>query len=135
MTGGTIVILGKTGRNFAAGMSGGIAYIYDQDNQFVPLCNKAIVDLEKIEAGGEQHPQGNSLEALKSDMTKYDEQRLKLIISRHLQYTNSNVAKKILANWDKSLSKFIKVMPVDYRRALLEKQAKEAQQTASTGGQ
>ena len=135
MTGGTIVILGKTGRNFAAGMSGGIAYIYDQDNQFNPLCNKAIVDLEKIEAGGEQHPQGNSLEALKSDMTKYDEQRLKLIISRHLQYTNSNVAKKILANWDKSLSKFIKVMPVDYRRALLEKQAKEAQQTASTGGQ
>ncbi len=134
MTGGTIVVLGSTGRNFAAGMSGGIAYIYDADEQFERLCNTAIVDLERIKPNGTKLENGKTLSALKADMTQYDEQRLKLIVSRHLHYTNSNVAKRILGNWDKHLAKFIKVMPVDYRRALIEMKAKKADAASSTGG-
>ncbi len=135
MTGGVVVVLGKTGRNFAAGMSGGIAYVLDEDNQFDVLCNQAIVDLEKIDPAADRHPQDNDLAAINSDMTQYDEQRLKLLISRHLHYTNSNIAKKILANWDDYLGKFVKVMPVDYRNALMKLKAKKAQQEEMGGKQ
>ena len=99
MTGGKVVILGSTGRNFAAGMSGGIAYILDEYNKFNDLCNTEMVDLGKIESAE-------------------DMDTLKTIISNHLNYTDSNQAKKILESWQTMLPKFVKVMPRDYKRVL-----------------
>ncbi len=110
MTGGVVVCLGSTGRNFAAGMSGGIAYVYDQDGQFDALCNKQMVELESIK------PDGTN--ANLADMNSADETRLKIIIESHLKYTASAVAKAMLDDWSTTLSKFVKVMPVDYRRAM-----------------
>ena len=138
MTGGIVVVLGETGRNFAAGMSGGIAYVLDEKGDFDQRCNLAQVELEPIaeeddalEALGHQ---GGDLEShgkvdVSHDMTRFDAIRLKQLIANHLQYTDSAVAKNILDNWDAYLPKFKKVMPVDYRRALLEMQ--EAQKSAS----
>jgi len=133
MTGGVVVVLGKTGRNFAAGMSGGIAYVLDGDQRFERLCNMAMVDLEPV-AEEERHletlgHQKGDLEAhglvdVMYDMTRYDAARLKTLIENHLHYTNSDRAREILENWDVYLPKFVKVMPVDYRRALEEMQAK-----------
>jgi len=99
MTGGTVVILGKTGRNFAAGMSGGIAYILDEEGNFSNKCNKEMVGLEKIEDIEEAN-------------------KVKSMIQKHYDYTNSDVAKRILDNWSKMVDKFVKVMPVDYKRML-----------------
>tara|TARA_B110000003_G_scaffold276337_1_gene322295 strand:+ start:10 stop:3630 length:3621 start_codon:yes stop_codon:yes gene_type:complete len=113
MTGGTVVILGRTGQNFAAGMSGGVAYIYDPDNTFNNYCNLSMVTLHKVER-----------ENIKTDMPKHlnlaDEVILKTLIEKHGQYTDSSIAKKILSNWDKELENFIKVMPIEYKRALTE---------------
>ncbi len=119
MTGGVVVCLGGTGRNFAAGMSGGIAYVLDEDGLFDQRCNMEMVDLEQIQ------PDGG--DANVSDMLGADETRLKQLIQNHLEYTGSDVAKRILDDWDAYLPKFVKVMPQDYRRALTEmKQEKEA---------
>ena len=115
MTGGTVVCLGKTGRNFAAGMSGGFAYVLDEDNNFRSLCNAEMVELTNLRADGEGVDISNVLEA--------DETRLKGIIEKHLKYTGSERAQMILDNWNDYLSKFIKVMPVDYRNALESKNA------------
>ena len=101
MTGGLAIILGKTGRNFAAGMSGGIAYIFDTDGDFESKCNKEMVGLEKPDAE--------------------DAEMLKAFIEKHLAVTNSTVAKSILDNFDEALTKFVKVMPTDYKRVLLER--------------
>ena len=113
MTGGTVVILGRTGQNFAAGMSGGVAYIYDPDNTFNNYCNLSMVTLHKVER-----------ENIKTDMPKHlnlaDEVILKTLIEKHGQNTDSSIAKKILSNWDKELENFIKVMPIEYKRALTE---------------
>ena len=98
MTGGTAVILGATGRNFAAGMSGGIAYIYDVQNNFESMCNKEMVDLDPVQ--GE------------------DAQKLKNLIQQHFDKTKSSVAKFILADFDHQLKHFIKVFPRDYKKAL-----------------
>ena len=132
MTGGIVVVLGQTGRNFAAGMSGGIAYVLDEAGDFETRCNLAQVDLEPIEAEErlmEQDAQGGDLEThgrvdINHDMTRYDAHRLKMLIEKHHHYTASPRAKDILNNWDAYLPKFVKVMPVEYRRALLEMQAK-----------
>ncbi len=119
MTGGVVVCLGGTGRNFAAGMSGGIAYVLDEDGMFSQRCNTEMVDLEKIQ------PDGANADV--SDMLGADETRLQTLIRNHLQYTGSEVAKRILDDWEAALPKFVKVMPQDYRRALTElKQEKEA---------
>ena len=100
MTGGTVVVLGKTGRNFAAGMSGGIAYVYDQNKLFKNgLCNMEMVELETLEEG---------------DVTK-----LRRLIKNHSMYTNSPLAKRILNDWENQQNHFIKVMPKDYKKALL----------------
>ncbi|MFD2521309.1 glutamate synthase large subunit [Emticicia soli] len=104
MTGGLAIILGKTGRNFAAGMSGGIAYIYDVDGDFESKCNKEMVGLEKPD--------------------HEDAEMLKAFIEKHQAETDSNVAKTILANFDEAVSKFVKVMPTDYKRVLLERKKK-----------
>ena len=135
MTGGITVVLGPTGRNFAAGMSGGVAYVLDEAGDFADRCNLAMVELEPIakedaalEANGHQ---GGDLEThgrvdLTRDMTRHDARRLKLLIERHLEYTDSAVARRILDDWARMCAKFVKVMPVDYRRALQEMQANQS---------
>jgi len=101
MTGGTVVVLGATGRNFAAGMSGGYAYVLDTDGDFAKRCNTAMVDLEAV-ADAE------------------DEAQLKRLIENHARYTNSKKAQEILAGWAQHRAKFVKVFPKEYRRALAE---------------
>ncbi len=116
MTGGIVVVLGSTGRNFAAGMSGGIAYIFDEAGDFEKRCNKAMVQLEKISPAITSEM--TSVEQAMQNMLGDDAARLKLLIQRHYQFTQSTRAKQILDNWAQSLPKFIKVMPIDYRKAL-----------------
>jgi glutamate synthase (NADPH/NADH) large chain len=134
MTGGIVVVLGETGRNFAAGMSGGIAYVLDERGDFEKRCNLAMVELEPVLAEDEalevlEH-QGGDLEThgwvkVAHDMTRYDEQRLKSLIQTHLYYTGSSRARLILDNWANFREKFVKVMPIDYRRALEQLQHKQ----------
>jgi len=112
MTGGTVVVLGMTGRNFAAGMSGGIAYVLDEDGAFKDRCNLAQVGLEKVLPASEQAGPFHDDQA--------DEAQLKDLITRHLEATGSARAKALLADWESSRSKFVKVFPHEYRRALTE---------------
>jgi glutamate synthase (NADPH/NADH) large chain len=100
MTGGTVVVLGETGRNFAAGMSGGVAYVWDVNKSFVKNCNLEMVMLDTLD--------------------QEDQERLKKMIQDHQQYTHSETAAHVLSYWQKSVHDFIKVMPVDYK-AVLEK--------------
>jgi glutamate synthase (NADPH/NADH) large chain len=127
MTGGVVVVLGTTGRNFAAGMSGGIAYVIDEDNTFKSRCNMAMVELEPVPQEEEiaEKEYGIDLEShgrvdVMSDLTTKDAERLKLLVSNHARYTGSKRAAEILANWDHYRPLFRKVMPVEYRRALAE---------------
>ena len=99
MTGGCAVILGRTGRNFAAGMSGGIAYVWDVDGQFKARCNTGMVELFPVE--------------LEEDIRE-----LKQLITNHAQYTDSSVARRVLDNWTKTVPQFVKVYPTDYRRVV-----------------
>ena len=131
MTGGIMVCLGPTGRNFAAGMSGGVAYVFDERGGFAQRCNLSMVELEPIADEDDYleaiDHQGGDLEShglvdVSHDMTRYDAIRLKQLITQHLHYTNSDVARRILDDWPAMLAKFVKVMPVDYRRALAEMQ-------------
>ncbi|MFA6313394.1 MAG: glutamate synthase-related protein [Sterolibacterium sp.] len=122
MTGGTVVVLGHTGRNFAAGMSGGIAYVLDADDSFASRCNTAMVALEKLLPADKQP----LAEPRHRDMA--DETQLKTLIERHAEYTGSTVARIILANWPAYRSKFVKVMPHEYKRALQEMAAASLQQ-------
>ncbi|HHB92560.1 MAG TPA: glutamate synthase large subunit [Thioploca sp.] len=115
MTGGVVVVIGSTGRNFAAGMSGGISYVLDEIGDFSKRCNMAMVELETVT---KTDAEISTLDVAMQNMLADDEMRLKTIITKHLQYTNSSRAKQILDNWDEYLPKFVKVMPIDYRRAL-----------------
>ena len=117
MTGGCIVVLGETGRNFAAGMSGGIAYVLDEIGDFSERCNMQIVELESVKADKALPEDGPNVPVIDNPL-RNDEARLKLLIQKHKHYTRSVRAKTILDNWDQYLSKFIKVVPTDYRRAL-----------------
>ncbi|MCB8822414.1 glutamate synthase large subunit [Microvirga rosea] len=129
MTGGLVVVLGQTGRNFAAGMSGGIAYVLDEDGSFAKRCNLSMVDLEPVEEeedlmrrvlhhGGDLETKGR-IDIL-ANMSGSDEERLMQLITNHHTYTGSARAKEILDNWATYRTKFVKVMPVEYRRALQE---------------
>jgi glutamate synthase (NADPH/NADH) large chain len=122
MTGGVVVVLGKTGRNFAAGMSGGIAYVLDEDNSFDANCNKSMVDLEKL-SSNEMNSKHTEKE-INSDLLDFDISRLKLLINRHYKNTKSEKAKKIINNWEKFLPQFIKITPFEFRRALIERKQK-----------
>ncbi|WP_438274158.1 glutamate synthase large subunit [Nitrobacter sp.] len=132
MTGGIVVVLGKTGRNFAAGMSGGVAYVLDEADDFPKLCNLAMVDLEPVLSeeminAGTYHHSGD-LEAhgrvdVFQNLLNSDVERLHVLITRHAKLTGSKRAADILANWKAYLPKFRKVMPVEYRRALKEMKA------------
>ena len=106
MTGGRVVILGDTGRNFGAGMSGGIAYVLDKKGDFSSKCNTGTFDLEALE-------------------NENDIQELKHLVQNHLSYTGSTVAEEILANWEEEVRHFVKVMPIDYKRVLMELAAEE----------
>lgn len=115
MTGGTVVVLGVTGRNFAAGMSGGIAYVLDGDREFQNYCNTAMVDLEPVVAESEQQAK------LSRDLWhlgEADEVILKRMIENHARYTGSRQAQALLDAWPKARAKFVKVFPKEYRRAL-----------------
>ena len=134
MTGGVVVVLGKTGRNFAAGMSGGIAYVLDEDKSFEKRCNMSMVELEPVleeeNASWQHYHAAGDLDHhgrvdVMSDMSRYDAERLHQLIANHARYTNSKRAKDILAAWNEYLPKFRKVMPVEYRRALAEMKAIE----------
>ncbi|KAL5719198.1 alanine dehydrogenase [Ranunculus cassubicifolius] len=116
MTGGTVVVLGKTGRNFAAGMSGGVAYVLDIDGTFHSRCNPELVDLDKVEE-------------------EEDIETLRIMIQQHQRYTKSVLAGEVLADFDSLLPKFIKVFPRDYKRVLLNmkmEQANKAEEDAAT---
>jgi glutamate synthase (NADPH/NADH) large chain len=126
MTGGVVVVLGATGRNFAAGMSGGIAYVFDEDGSFAKRCNTAMVELEKVPDGPLGKGENGSLRTLLLDPLNYDAARLHHLISRHRHYTGSARAKQILDRWPLMLPKFVKVVPTDYRRALLNLSASRA---------
>ncbi len=121
MTGGTVVVLGKTGRNFAAGMSGGIAYVYDEDGQFAKRCNTAMVSLEKLLTSAEQEA-GVDRGIWHRGQT--DEAQLKKLLEEHNRWTGSKRARELLDNWDVSRTRFIKVFPNEYKRALGEIHAK-----------
>jgi len=106
MTGGRVLVIGPTGRNFAAGMSGGIAYVYDRDKGFRGRCNLELVDLEELDETGAAE--------------------VKMLISEHAQRTGSLRARNILASWDREGQRFVKVMPRDYKR-VLDERAESAQ--------
>jgi glutamate synthase (NADPH/NADH) large chain len=120
MTGGIVVVLGKTGRNFAAGMSGGIAYVLDEDGTFESLCNMAMVGLEKVVESGD--PEAMDRILVKEHLGAYDAERLKHLIENHAKYAGSRRAAEILADWNNYVGKFRKVMPHEFRRALGEMQ-------------
>jgi glutamate synthase (NADPH/NADH) large chain len=112
MTGGRVVVLGPTGRNFAAGMSGGIAYVWDPNEEFLINCNMGMVEHEKVDT---------------------DESMAELLemIERHQELTGSAVAADLLSRWDEALPEFIKVMPTDYKRVLEEQKAAAIRQAVA----
>jgi glutamate synthase (NADPH) large chain len=107
MTGGRVVVLGRTGRNFAAGMSGGIAYVYDVDRRFESRCNLELVELEPL--------------------SEEDAQEVKGLIAEHVARTGSLVGRNVLAAWERTVDRFVKVMPRDYKRVLAARAAPEAE--------
>jgi glutamate synthase (NADPH) large chain len=117
MTAGTVAVLGMTGRNFAAGMSGGIAYVLDIDGEFVKRCNCEMVDLEPVLAESEQR---GSIDRSYWHMGETDEAILKRLIGEHAKYTGSRRALEILENWAAFRPRFVKIFPKEYRRALRE---------------
>ena len=124
MTGGTVVVLGQTGRNFAAGMSGGIAYVLDMDGSFEKRCNLSMVTLEKVLPAAKQADDGTR------HTGRADEELLQALIQKHLDETGSEVARTVLADWAKYRAKFVKVFPNEYRRALKEMAAKQVKEAA-----
>ena len=120
MTGGTIVVLGATGRNFAAGMSGGVAYVYDEFGDFASKCNMAMVKLEPVLSTDEQRAQAQPLlhSVLRGGVGEFDEAILRGLIERHFKHTGSTRARNLLDDWARSRAKFVKVFPSEYQRAL-----------------
>ncbi|HEY0954331.1 MAG TPA: glutamate synthase-related protein [Roseateles sp.] len=137
MTGGTVAVLGKTGRNFAAGMSGGIAYVFDEDGHFAKRCNTSMVSLEKLMTAQEQEAsvdkaiwhRTKGLDGIDRE-AQTDEAILRKLLEDHHRWTGSQRARDILDNWAEARTKFIKVFPNEYRRALGELHA--AKETAQT---
>jgi glutamate synthase (NADPH/NADH) large chain len=130
MTGGVVAVLGKTGRNFAAGMSGGVAYVHDPDGDFEKRCNLSMVKLEKIGAlavsEDAEMPRQRSVSVADpgmGDLLRFDAERLRILIERHLLHTGSARARSLLDNWDETLTRFVKVMPLDYAKALADMRA------------
>jgi len=132
MTGGTVIVLGNTGRNFAAGMSGGIAYVYDPDGEFESKCNMSMVTLEPVLAGDVQTATVDKAiwhSRLRGGEPETDEAILRSLIERHFKHTGSTRSRNLLDDWARSRAKFVKVFPIEYKRALAEMYA--AKQTTS----
>ena len=123
MTGGTVAVLGLTGRNFAAGMSGGVAYVYDEDGLFAKRCNTAMVTLEKVLSAAEQEAQ---VDRAVWHRGQTDEAQLKKLLEDHNRWTGSKRARALLDDWAHAREKFVKVFPTEYKRALGELHAKKA---------
>jgi glutamate synthase (NADPH/NADH) large chain len=132
MTGGVVCVLGETGRNFAAGMSGGIAYVYDPHAQFEKLCNKSMVELSVVAPSDDappedgERPRQRSLSVTNNgmgDLLRFDAERIRILVEKHLLYTGSARARAILDDWDNAVRCFVKILPVDYKRALAELKA------------
>ncbi|CUW40384.1 glutamate synthase, large subunit [Magnetospirillum sp. XM-1] len=143
MTGGVVLVIGPTGRNFAAGMSGGVAYVLDEAGDFKKRCNLSMVELEPVAAEEEANSkhenqagdlEGHGLVDVMGDMTRDDASRIQALLRNHQHYTGSKRAHDILLNWEYYMPKFVKVMPVDYRRALLEMQKAQEPKVAVGGG-
>ena len=120
MTGGTVVVLGSTGRNFAAGMSGGVAYVWDPDRSFRQRCNLSMVDIEPVLPHAEQANEATWHSAQRGGERQADEAILRRLVEDHFRYTGSFRAREILGDWEASRGKFVKVMPTEYKRALAE---------------
>ena len=121
MTGGTVVVLGSTGRNFAAGMSGGVAYVWDPERTFAERCNLSMVAIEPVLSSAEQEKtQGIDIwhSLGRNDARETDEAILKRLVENHFRYTGSFGARDLVSHWESARGKFIKIMPVDYKRAL-----------------
>jgi glutamate synthase (NADPH/NADH) large chain len=137
MTGGTVVVLGRTGRNFAAGMSGGVAYVYDGDGTFAERCNVSMVALERMLPEADQLRAEKELAAAGKGRVLHagqaDEALLRSLIERHLRFTGSTLALALLDRWDTARSRFVKVFPYEYQRALTEQHAAKlkAEKTSS----
>ncbi|MBK8898481.1 MAG: glutamate synthase large subunit [Candidatus Competibacteraceae bacterium] len=134
MTGGVVIVLGRTGRNFAAGMSGGVAYVLDQAGDFAHRANKAMVVLEPLNDAEEtlnvrvlrDDWSGLANAELPDDLLRHDARRLQILIARHYLHTGSEPAHRVLEQWNEWLPKFVKIMPLDYRRALHDAQQAKA---------
>ncbi len=120
MTGGTVVVLGATGRNFAAGMSGGVAYVYDPSGDFDKKCNTTMVNLERVQSSKDQCDVSAWHSQSRNSERECDEVILKRLIERHFKHTGSTRARNLLDDWAASRGKFVKVFPTDYKRALEE---------------
>jgi len=129
MTGGTVVVLGMTGRNFAAGMSGGLAYVYDPDGSFAAHCNMAMVAIEPLQSEAAQAAAEAELEVAGKGRHRHagksDAVLVRELVERHLRFTGSTLALKLLDDWDRAFAKFVKVFPHEYRRALSEMRERE----------
>jgi glutamate synthase (NADPH/NADH) large chain/glutamate synthase (ferredoxin) len=132
MTGGTVVVLGKTGRNFAAGMSGGVAYVYDEDGLFAKRCNTAMVSLEKVLPAAEQEA---TMDKAIWHRDQTDEAQLRKLLEDHNRWTGSKRARELLDNWAEARGRFVKVFPNEYKRALGEINARKAATAATTKAQ
>ncbi|MDO9405134.1 MAG: glutamate synthase-related protein [Polaromonas sp.] len=128
MTGGTVLVLGKTGRNFAAGMSGGVAYVYDEDGQFASRCNTSMVSLDRVLPAAEQR-----LDHAKTSWHKdeTDEVQLRKLLEEHNRWTGSRRARELLDNWATARAKFVKVFPNEYKRALAEMHDRKMEEASS----
>ena len=131
MTGGVVLVLGEVGRNFAAGMSGGIAYVYDPEGRFHDRCNKASVEIEPIAPASAERddPRAPRQRALNvndngmGDVLRFDAERIRILVERHLLATGSAKARAVLDDWDNAVGHFVKVTPPEYSKALTELQA------------
>ena len=132
MTGGIVVVIGETGRNFAAGMSGGVAYVLDEEGDFARRCNLAMVELEPVLEEDmlleRLHHHGGDLETkgrvdVTSNMNRHDDERVRQLVTAHVHWSGSERGREILEHWEAYRPKFVKVMPVDYRRVLEEMEA------------
>ena len=121
MTGGTVAVLGLTGRNFAAGMSGGVAYVFDEDGLFAKRCNTAMVTLDKVQTAADQEAAGDKASWHRGQT---DEVQLRKLLEDHIRWTGSAKAREILDNWAQTRTQFVKVFPTEYKRALAEMHAK-----------
>jgi len=123
MTGGTVVVLGNTGRNFAAGMSGGVAYVWDPDKTFADRCNLAMVEIEPVLPSKEQEKSQNIeiwCSQTRGGPRETDEVILRRLVENHFRHTGSFRARDLVSDWESARGKFVKIMPVDYKRALIE---------------